>query len=122
MASEATAPITYRLELGGQSIVLNDFLGKPVRLEYLQQIECIHCGRLTSKSFNQGFCYPCFRDLAQCDRCIMSPEQCHFHLGQERLDHGRPMRLQRRHLRPQPDRDQRFVPRHRGPQLRRVGP
>lgn len=81
MVSEATAPVTYRLELGGQSIVLNDFLGKPIRLEYLQQIECIHCGRLTNKSFNQGFCYPCFRDLAQCDRCIMSPEQCHFHLG-----------------------------------------
>lgn len=81
MSTEASSPVTYRLELGGQALTLNDFLGQPVRLEYLRQIECVHCGRVTNKSFNQGFCYPCFRDLAQCDRCIMSPEKCHFHLG-----------------------------------------
>lgn len=81
MLSEASRPVTYRLELGGRTVTLNDFIGQSIRLEYLQQIECIHCGRSTNKSFNQGYCYPCFRDLAQCDRCIMSPEQCHFHLG-----------------------------------------
>ncbi len=81
MDVDATSPVTYRLELGGRSVTLNDWLGQTVRLEYLHQIECIHCGRVTNKSFNQGFCYPCFRSLAQCDRCIMSPEKCHFHLG-----------------------------------------
>ncbi len=81
MATEASAPVTYRLELGGQSACVNDWLGTRIRIEYLQQIECIHCGRTTSKSFNQGYCYPCFRSLAQCDQCIMSPEKCHFHLG-----------------------------------------
>ncbi len=81
MAVEATAPVSYRLELGGQSVRVNDWLGSQLRIEYLQQIECIHCGRVTNKSFNQGFCYPCFRSLAQCDQCIMSPEKCHFHLG-----------------------------------------
>jgi len=81
MFTEATNPVTYGLELGGQSVNLNDSLGKRVRIEYLQQIECIHCGRITKKSFNQGYCYPCFSSLAQCDMCIMSPERCHFHLG-----------------------------------------
>ena len=81
MHSEPTSPVTYRLELGGNSVTLNDWLGKRVRIEYLQQIECIHCGRATKKSFNQGYCYPCFISLAQCDLCIMSPEKCHFHLG-----------------------------------------
>ncbi|MDJ0776742.1 MAG: DUF2797 domain-containing protein [Gammaproteobacteria bacterium] len=81
MVTEATAPVSYRLELGGQSARVNDWLGARLRIEYLQQIECIHCGRKTSKSFNQGYCYPCFRSLAQCDQCIMSPEKCHFHLG-----------------------------------------
>ena len=81
MATEGSAPVTYRLELGGQSACVNDWLGTRIRIEYLQQIECIHCGRTTSKSFNQGYCYPCFRSLAQCDQCIMSPEKCHFHLG-----------------------------------------
>ncbi len=79
--TEAASPVSYRLELGGQSLRLNDWLGKNIRLEYLQQIECIHCGRLTRKSFSQGYCYPCFSSLAQCDMCIVSPEKCHFHLG-----------------------------------------
>ena len=81
MHTEAGSPVRYGLELGGQPLALNDWLGKNVRIEYLQQIECIHCGRQTNKSFNQGYCYPCFRSLAQCDQCIMSPEKCHFHLG-----------------------------------------
>ena len=81
MHSEAADPVVYRLEMGGCSIRLNDWLGQAVRIEYLQQIECIHCGRITKKSFNQGFCYPCFASLAQCDMCILSPEKCHYHLG-----------------------------------------
>lgn len=73
--------MVYELELGGQTLKLNDSIGKSIRIEYLQEIECIHCGRITRKSFNQGYCYPCFNSLAQCDLCIMSPEKCHFHLG-----------------------------------------
>lgn len=81
MFAEATSPVSYRLDLGGQQVNLNEWLGRQVRIEYLQQIECIHCGRVTRKSFSQGYCYPCFSALAQCDLCIMSPEKCHFHLG-----------------------------------------
>ena len=36
-----------------------------------------HCGRKTAKSYAQGYCYPCFRKLPQCDSCIVSPEKCH---------------------------------------------
>ena len=81
MKTEAGSPVSYSLELGGDRLRLNDWIGKDVRIEYLQEIECIHCGRPTRKSFNQGYCYPCFANLAQCDSCIMSPEKCHFHLG-----------------------------------------
>ncbi len=81
MHSHHDDTVAYELELGGQLIRLNDWLGKSVQIEYLQQIECIHCGRKTKKSFNQGYCYPCFSSLAQCDMCIMSPEKCHYHLG-----------------------------------------
>jgi hypothetical protein len=81
MFTQATSPVSYRLELGGHQVNLNEWLGKQIRIEYLQQIECIHCGRVTRKSFSQGYCYPCFSSLAQCDLCIMSPEKCHFHLG-----------------------------------------
>ncbi|MDH3537829.1 MAG: DUF2797 domain-containing protein, partial [Gammaproteobacteria bacterium] len=54
MHAEATSPVTYRLDLGGRQLELNDWLGKIIRIEYLRQIECIHCGRATSKSFSQG--------------------------------------------------------------------
>jgi hypothetical protein len=81
MYSHHEATVVYELELSGQILKLNDWLGKKITIEYLQQIECIHCGRKIKKSFNQGYCYPCFTSLAQCDLCIMSPERCHFHLG-----------------------------------------
>lgn len=74
------SPVIYKLELS-DSVCMNDFIGQNIRLEYLQAIECIHCGRKIKKSFNQGFCYPCFISLAQCDLCIVSPEKCHYHLG-----------------------------------------
>jgi hypothetical protein len=81
MYSHHEETVVYELELSGQILKLNDWLGKNITIEYLQQIECIHCGRKIKKSFNQGYCYPCFTSLAQCDLCIMSPERCHFHLG-----------------------------------------
>lgn len=81
MNSQIGPPVQYQLELSGQTVVLNEWLGKTIRIEFLQHIECVHCGRKVKKSFNQGFCYPCFSSLAQCDMCIMSPEKCHYHLG-----------------------------------------
>jgi len=81
MHAEQGNPVRYSLELGERRINLSDRLGQQLKIEFLQQIECVHCGRITSKSFNQGYCYPCFINLAQCDRCIMAPENCHYHLG-----------------------------------------
>jgi hypothetical protein len=81
MHTEADVPVKYSLELGGQRVTLSDYLGQRIAIKYLQQIECVHCGRITRKSFNQGYCYPCFTNLAQCDRCIVAPENCHYHLG-----------------------------------------
>ncbi|NND39819.1 MAG: DUF2797 domain-containing protein [Pseudomonadales bacterium] len=71
----------YTLVLGEHELPLNELVGKPFTLNYEGAIHCIHCNRKTSKSFNQGYCYPCFRSLAQCDQCIVSPEKCHYHLG-----------------------------------------
>ncbi|MFC6668845.1 DUF2797 domain-containing protein [Marinobacterium aestuariivivens] len=71
----------YELVCGDQTLALNTLLGRQVRLRHLGEINCIHCGRKTKKSFNQGYCYPCFTKLAECDSCIVSPEKCHYHLG-----------------------------------------
>lgn len=81
MKTALEAPVQYRLPLGDEDIGLNEFLGKTLRLQYSGQINCVHCDRKTSKSFNQGYCYPCFKRLAQCDSCIVSPEKCHYDAG-----------------------------------------
>lgn len=73
--------VQYELPLGTAVVALNPLMGKTIRLEYNGKITCVHCGKQTSKSFNQGYCYPCFRKLAACDICIMSPEKCHYHHG-----------------------------------------
>ena len=73
--------VQYQLPLDDQRIPLNDFIGRRIRLEYQGAIHCTACGRRSKKSFNQGYCYPCFQKLAQCDNCIVSPEKCHYHLG-----------------------------------------
>ncbi len=73
--------VTYHMVMGAEEITLNSFLGKKLSLTWQKSISCVHCGRQTKKSFNQGFCYPCFKRLAQCDMCIMKPETCHYHAG-----------------------------------------
>ena len=80
-AAEVEGPVSYRLAVGDARIPVNDLIGRRVRLDFDGVIRCINCDRTTKKSFSQGFCYPCFRKLAACDTCIMSPEKCHFHLG-----------------------------------------
>ncbi len=81
MHTQLAQPVRYQLQLGEATIDLHEQLGNTLRLTWQQQINCVHCGRNTNKSFNQGYCYPCFRSLAQCDICIVSPEKCHYHLG-----------------------------------------
>lgn len=71
----------YAFRLDEQEVPVNPLLGKHIRLEYLGAIHCTHCGRKTKKSFAQGYCYPCFTKLAQCDNCIVSPEKCHHEHG-----------------------------------------
>ncbi len=81
MKAELDSPVQYFLPLSDESIPLNAMIGQSLSLVFNGQIHCIHCGRKTNKSFNQGYCFPCFRSLAQCDMCILKPEQCHFHEG-----------------------------------------
>jgi len=81
MTTELQSPVKYQLPLGEQLIELNPFIGKNIKLSYTGNITCVHCQRSIKKTFNQGFCYPCFISLAQCDMCIMKPETCHYAEG-----------------------------------------
>ena len=81
MKTALADPVSYTLILSEQEIPLNQYLGRQLQLQFNGVINCIHCNRKTNKSFNQGYCYPCFTRLAQCDSCIVSPEKCHFAAG-----------------------------------------
>ena len=64
-----------------QELHLNPIIGSKISISYAQGITCLHCGRVTKKSFSQGYCFPCFKKLPQCDLCIMSPDRCHYDQG-----------------------------------------
>lgn len=81
MRTQVSSPIRYELVIGGMILPLNDYLGKNINLNYTGRIFCLNCGQKTSKSFNQGYCFKCFRSSASADMCIMKPETCHYHLG-----------------------------------------
>ncbi len=84
MRAEHTAPVSYFLRDGFydparrvDELPMNALLGRTLELRFEGLIQCVYCGRKSKKSFNQGFCYPCFRARAEADICIVKPELCH---------------------------------------------
>jgi hypothetical protein len=71
----------YTLQLDEAAIEMNGLLDKSIKLEFLNKINCINCGKETKKSFGQGFCYNCFISAPEADECILRPDRCRAHLG-----------------------------------------
>lgn len=77
-----TGMVDYTLNLNGEGVLgLNELVGSDLHLTFSGKIHCVSCGRSLKKTFNSGYCYPCFSSLAECDICIVKPEKCHYHLG-----------------------------------------
>ncbi len=89
-------PVAYELVLGDELLGLNPLVGETIALHHTGTIRCIACGKVTRKSFAQGFCYPCFRDAPEASPCIIRPELCEAHTGGgrdrawEQRHHNRP--------------------------------
>lgn len=81
MQVELQSPVQYKLPIDDELVPMNELIGQLIQLKYHGEIHCVSCGKKTSKSYAQGHCYPCFRDLAECDLCIMKPETCHYEAG-----------------------------------------
>lgn len=84
MKVEPSDPVGYHLILNDQEVSLNGFIGRDIRLTWLNEIHCVNCGKKTKTSFQQGFCYTCFQDSPQTSPCIINPELCEAHLGKGR--------------------------------------
>ncbi len=74
-------PVMYHLDLGKETLSINEIIGQSMRISYLGRIFCIQCGRQTRTSFQQGHCYPCMQRLGECGFCIIHPEKCQFPMG-----------------------------------------
>jgi len=83
MKTELGDPIQYSLKWE-TPILMNDFMGKHLRMEFTGTITCQKCKKVTKKSFGEGFCYPCFASAAEAAECILRPELCRAHLGEGR--------------------------------------
>lgn len=81
MKSQLDDVVHYHMPVGNDLIGMNEIIGEKLMIKYNGQINCIRCGRKTSKSFHQGYCYPCFMTAPETDTCILKPEMCRAHEG-----------------------------------------
>lgn len=75
--------VIYHLELS-DLILMNELLGQELKLSWNGQIFCSSCGKITKRSFGDGFCYPCLISAPEAAECIIRPELCRAHLGEGR--------------------------------------
>ncbi len=81
MIAKPENPVVYEQEWDGDDFIWNDLLGQEIRMQFLEEIRCIRCGRITRKSYHQGYCYPCYKTAPQTADCILHPERCMAHKG-----------------------------------------
>ncbi len=74
-------PVKYTLESCNQTVIINDLIGKKIKISFNGTINCIHCGRKTRKSYGQGYCFSCFQTVPQASPAIVRPELDQSHLG-----------------------------------------
>lgn len=74
-------PVQYQLTLGNDIVYMNERIGQPLEIQFLQEIYCVACGVRTSKAYGQGFCFNCFQNAPENSECIIHPERCCGHLG-----------------------------------------
>ncbi|MDA3881472.1 MAG: DUF2797 domain-containing protein [Prolixibacteraceae bacterium] len=74
MRTEYANPVKYFLPVGKDEVYANELLGKELTLEFTGIINCIKCGTKTAKSFNQGYCYNCFKTAPENDASVINPE------------------------------------------------
>ncbi len=81
MRTELAKPVNYFLTVGSKEIVMNEFIGCEISMNFTGQINCISCGKQTKTSFGQGFCYNCLQTAPEASESVIRPELSKAHLG-----------------------------------------
>lgn len=83
MTHTAADPIEYFLSLDGKPVPITQQVGQEMTLRFTGTITCVECGRKIKKTYNQGYCFPCARDLPENAMCSVRPELCQHEHGNE---------------------------------------
>jgi hypothetical protein len=83
MTHELCDPIKYYLSLDEKPYPLTDRVGKDLTMKFSGLITCVECGRKIKKTYNDGYCFPCARDLPENAMCSVRPETCAHEFGNE---------------------------------------
>ncbi len=83
MTHEADTPVQYFLSLDDEPYPLTSEVGNRVTMKFTGKITCIECGRRIKKTYSQGYCFPCTRDLPENDICGVRPEKCQHDKGND---------------------------------------
>ena len=84
LIAERGDPVGCTLAVGEEAAMqlpLNPIVGNGLELRFLERITCRYCATPTARSYGEGYCYRCFKRLARCDLCVVSPDRCHYHAG-----------------------------------------
>lgn len=73
--------VVYELVLGQTAVDMNALVGRAVKLTYTGSIHCVCCGKVTRKSYAQGFCFNCMQTAPEAEECVLRPALCKAHLG-----------------------------------------
>ena len=87
MESRLEETVQYAMSLSSLQFPLNSMINSDAKIVFTGNIYCVECGRKTKKSFNQGYCYPCFQKLQQFFTCLIHPEKCRCDVGSCMQDH-----------------------------------
>jgi len=83
MDAEFSVPIQYSINVNKVSHPLNLYIGNNLKISWQGLITCVECGRQTKKSYDQGYCFVCSRDLPENEICSVRPELCDHKNGNE---------------------------------------
>jgi len=81
MRTEPVSPVQYFLPVGENFIEMNPLIGKEISMHFTGQINCISCGKVTKRSFSQGFCYNCLQTAPEASESVLRPELSKSHFG-----------------------------------------
>jgi hypothetical protein len=94
MRTEYGSPIRYYLNMEGEELLINEWLGKTIDVKFMGY-QCLNCGK-KKKIFRMGHCYDCFYEIPQTADWVIKPElsKAHLEIEDRDLDYEKQVQLQ----------------------------